>query len=307
MSGQNLVASVRQRLRSLARERGEEFGLVLTRFANQRFLRRLAASDERERFLLKGATLLAVWSDQPHRPTRDVDLLGHGDSSPEALAETVRSICTVRVEADGLDLDASTVRAGIIRGDQEYEGVRVTLVARLGNARIPLQIDVGFGDAVFPEPEEVEVEGMIGLPAAQLRAYPREAVVAEKLQAMVALGIANSRMKDFHDIWTFAREFSFDGPTLVEAIGRTFARRRTSIPSQPPIALSPAFAEDSAKSRQWSGFVGKVGLRGAPPLPDVVRELAGFLWPVLAAAGSRETFEMGWTAPGPWRGRLADD
>ena len=306
MSGPDLVASVRQRLRNLAHERGEDFNLVLTRFANQRFLRRLAASAERDRLVLKGATLFAVWSDQPHRPTRDVDLLGHGDNEPPAVAETIRAICATNVEPDALVFDDATIRAGVIRDDQEYEGVRVTLTVRLGNARIPLQIDVGFGDAVYPEPEDVEVEGMIGFPGARVRAYPREAVIAEKLQAMVALGIANSRMKDFHDIWTLAREFRFEGPTLVEAIRRTFRRRRTPIPSVAPIALTHEFAGDPSKANQWVGFIQKAGLRDALGLGDVVEQVAALVGPALVAARAEGPFELVWVAPGPWQKRSSE-
>ena len=173
MSGPNLSASIRQRLRDLAAEKGEDLGLVLTRFANQRFLRRLAASTYRERFLLKGATLFAVWSEQPHRPTRDLDFLGHGDSAPDAVAAIIGHVCQVDVEPDGLTFDVDALRAGVIQDAQEYEGVRVTVTARLGNARIPLQIDVGFGDAVHPGPADVEIAGLVGLPAARVRAYPR--------------------------------------------------------------------------------------------------------------------------------------
>ncbi len=183
-TGSNLVASVRQRLRNLAASRNEDFGLVLTRFANQRLLFRLSQTTHRNRFLLKGATLFAVWRDEPHRPTRDLDLLGFGDSDVAAVADVFREVCATAVEPDGLVFAPETLQASRIRDDQEYEGVRVALTATLGNARIPLQVDVGFGDAVFPEPIEVSVAGLIGFSEARLTAYPKEAVVSEKLHAM---------------------------------------------------------------------------------------------------------------------------
>ena len=199
-AGPNLVASIRQRLRNLAAARSEDFGLVLTRYANRRLLFRLGQTERRNRFLLVGATLFAVGSDAPHRPTRDLDLLGFGDNDVDAVADVFREVCEVAVEPDGLVLAPETMRATRIRGDQEYVGVRITLTATLANARIPQQVDVGFGDAVFPEPVEVAIAGMIGFPEVRMRAYPREAVVAEKFHAMVTLGMANGRMKDFYDL-----------------------------------------------------------------------------------------------------------
>ncbi len=299
-AGPNLVASVRQRLRNLAAARREDFGLILTRYANQRLLFRLTESEHHHRFLLKGATLFTVWSDAPHRPTRDLDLLGFGDSEVGAVADVFREVCAAAVEPDGLVFVSETLQAARIRDDQEYEGVRVTLSATLGNARIPLQVDVGFGDAVFPEPVEVAVAGMIGFPDARVRAYPREAVVAEKLQAMVALGIANSRMKDFYDLWSLSGDFAFDGRLLSEAISRTFVRRRTSLPATVPLALTPAFAADRAKAVQWTAFVRKTGVATDRDLGAIVAALRGFLWPPTEAAGRGETFTRTWQPSGPW-------
>lgn len=301
VGGPNPVASIRQRLRNLAAARSEEFGLVLTRYANQRLLFRLSQSEHRHLFLLKGATLFAAWSDAPHRPTRDLDLLGVGDNEVAVVANVFREVCAAAVEPDGLVFVPETIQAARIRDDQEYEGVRVTFTAMLGKARIPMQVDVGFGDAVFPEPVEVSVAGLIGFPDARLRAYPREAVVAEKFQAMVALGMANSRMKDFYDLWVLSRDFAFAGEALRKAIAATFARRRTSLPETVPLALSPAFANAPAKTVQWRAFVRKAGLTGQPELGSIVDALLEFLWPPVDAAGRAGSFTRRWQPSGPWR------
>lgn len=213
--------------RNLARKQHEDFQLVLTRYAIERLLYRLTRTGYAAEFVLKGAMLFRLWADQPHRPTRDLDLLGRGDPSVDRLAAVFRAVCGAAVEDDGLLFDPATVTAGKIKEDQEYEGVRVECVARLGQARIDLQVDVGFGDAVTPGPVTVQYPGLLDLPAPELAAYPRETVVAEKFQAMVMLGIANSRMKDFFDLWVLARSFTFAGPVLAAAIRATFARRKT--------------------------------------------------------------------------------
>jgi predicted nucleotidyltransferase component of viral defense system len=298
----DMAASVRRRLRNLAAEKGEEAGFVLTRYAVQRLLHRLGRSEYRDRFLLKGATLFAVWSDQPHRPTRDLDLLGFGDTAIPSMEEIFRSLCGQRDPEDGLDFPPELVRGERIRGDEEYQGVRVSLTAMLGKSRIPLQVDVGFGDDVFPAPQETEVPGLLGLEAANVRAYPREAVVAEKLQVIVALGIANSRMKDFHDIWVLSREFPFSADPLVESVRRTFARRRTPVPALAPLALTAEFAADGNKRVQWKAFVRKGKLDTTSELREVIGALAEFLVPVLAAAAGRDALNATWVPGGPWLG-----
>jgi len=265
-------------------------------------LHRLGRSEFRDRFLLKRATLFAVWSDQPHRPTRDLDLLGFGDSAIPALEEVFRSLCAQRDPEDGLDFPPEFVRSERIRDDEEYQGVRVNLTAMLGKTRIPLQVDVGFGDDVFPAPLETEVPGLLGLDAAIVRAYPREAVVAEKLQAMVALGMANSRMKDFYDFLVLSREFPFSAGPLVESVRRTFARRRTPVPALAPLALTAEFAADGNKGVQWTAFVRKGKLDATLELGEVIGALAEFLVPVLAAAGGRDALDATWVPGGPWTG-----
>lgn len=237
----NLAASVRQRLMNLARAQNEDFQLVLTRYALERLLYRLSQSEHRDVFVLKGAMLFQLWGDQPHRPTRDLDLLGRGDNSIPRFERIFREVCELAVQDDGLVFNAESVRGDTIKEDQEYEGLRLKLDCHLENARIPIQIDIGFGDVVTPAATEVTYPVLLDFPAPVLPAYSRESVVAEKFQAMVMLGIANSRMKDFYDLWMLARQFKFQGPVLCQAIQATFERRRAPVPADVPVALSAEF------------------------------------------------------------------
>jgi hypothetical protein len=297
----NMAAPVRARLTDLARRQGEDFQLVLTRYAIERLLYRLARTEYAAEFVLKGAMLFRLWAGQPHRPTRDLDLLGRGEPSVERLAAVFRAVCAAAVEDDGLTFDPDTVTAEKIKQDQEYEGVRVGCVARLGQARIDLQVDVGFGDAVTPGPVKVQFPALLDLPAPELAAYPRETVVAEKFQAMVMLGIANSRMKDFFDLWVLARSFGFGGAVLADAIRATFARRKTPVPAVPPLALTAEFGADAAKVKQWQAFLKKGKLdAGGVTLVEVCEFLAGFLMPPAQALAGGTKFAQAWPAGGPW-------
>lgn len=296
------AASVRQRLMNIARDRKEDFQLVLSRYALERLLFRVSLSEYRDQFLLKGATLFQLWSGQPHRPTRDLDLLGRGDPSIERFEQLFRDVCEQVVDEDGLTFLANTVRAEQIKEEDEYQGLRVRFEARLGNARVPVQIDVGFGDAVVPGPERVTFPTLLEFPAPELNAYPRETVVAEKYQAMVSLGIANSRMKDFYDIWTLARQFEFQGTRLAASIQATFDRRRTPLPTEAPLALTAGFSEDRLKQTQWRAFLRKGRLtEDDVELTDVVAVLVPFLMPPTNALAGRAAFEAHWSPAGPWQ------
>lgn len=250
----NLAASVRQRLLNVARKRGDEFELVLSRYALERLLYRMSVSPHGERFLLKGALLFMVWGVDNHRPTRDADLLGFGDSEPEAVAAVFREICAVECE-DGIAFDAGSIAVAPIAEEKVYTGVRVTLRAGLDGARIPVQVDVGFGDAVTPEPEAVDYPVLLDAPTPKLRAYPVETVIAEKLHAMTILGLGNTRLKDFYDLKTIGARFTPDREVLARAIAATFERRRTNLPEGLPLALGPQFAGDEGKPRQWAAFL----------------------------------------------------
>jgi predicted nucleotidyltransferase component of viral defense system len=298
----NIAASVRDRLLTHARARKEDFQLVLTRYAIERLLYRISRSAYQDQFLLKGAMLFLVWTGQMYRPTRDLDLLGRGSNDIHRMETVFRELCAVTVEEDGVSFLAETVSGQIIREDDDYEGVRIRLVASLGEARIHVQVDVAFGDAVKPHPEEADYPVLLPFPAPHVRIYPREAVVAEKFQIMVALGIANSRMKDFADVWSLARAYRFDGRTLSDAIEATFARRDTPVPTEPPLAFTDEFSSDRAKQAQWRAFLRRSRLEDMPhALRDVVLLLEGFLMGPARAVARQDDFNSAWPPGGPWQ------
>lgn len=216
----DIGASVRSRLLKLARERGQPFDLVITRYALERVLYRLSRSAYRDRFALKGALLITTWFTDPHRPTRDLDLLGFGDSAEESILSVFREVCGMPAD-DGITFGVDRLRIERIREELEYGGLRLRTVANLSRARINVVIDVGFGDAVEPGLEEIEFPVLLDSAAPRLRAYPRETVIAEKFQAMVYLGRANSRMKDFYDVWVLSKAYEFDEARLARAIAAT--------------------------------------------------------------------------------------
>jgi len=215
----NLAHSIFQRLLNRAKNNKEDFNLLLSRYGMERFLYRLSVSPHNDRFILKGASLFLVWKGQNYRVTRDADLLGFGNSDVEQLADLFRDICRVEFQGDGMLYLPESLSAEEIREDQAYDGVRITLVGMLNQARIPLQVDIGFGDVITPAPEQVEYPALFDAPPPILNAYPRYTLVAEKLEAMVKLGLANSRMKDFYDIWLLSRLFSFEGDELLDIEG----------------------------------------------------------------------------------------
>jgi hypothetical protein len=286
----DLSASVLARLLTLAKQRGDDYSLLLNRFGMERMLARLSASPHADRFLLKGALLFALWYDTPHRPTRDADLLGYGPDDEANLIAAFRDIARMDL-GDAIVFNPASVKADAIREDNTYGGTRITLVARIGSARCSLQIDVGFGDAVTPGPQTVAYPTLLGdFPAPVLRVYPVYTVIAEKYQAMVMLGQANSRMKDFFDLAVIAQRTELDGGTLAAAIAATFARRQTALPTERPLALTTGFSEDAAKLRQWQAFLHKNRIEAAG-LNETVALLDDLLWPPtqVAAAGSQAT------------------
>lgn len=297
----NVAASVRQRLLNIIRETGDDPNLVWTRYAAERLLYRLSVSKHAGDFILKGAMLFVAWTGHSYRPTLDMDFLGRGEDSSERVAKVFRDVCAVNAEPDGMTFDVNTVTAIPIREEQEYRGQRITLTALLGKSRIPLQVDVGFGDAVTPRATKIHYPTLLDFPAPHIRGYPRETVVAEKFQAMVVLGIANSRMKDFYDLYILARDFNFDGNTLVQAVKATFKRRKTPIPLKPPLALTDEFGRDDMKSTQWKAFIRKSGLPDAPAFIEVLSCLRDFLLPVLRASEKNELSSGKWTAGKSWK------
>lgn len=274
------AASVRQRLLNHAKKSGENFNLLLIRFANERWLYRLSVSDYKDRFLLKGASLFTLWFNVPHRPTRDIDLLGFGSKEIADVEKIFREICDIE-SADGLVFKSEMVKGTEIKEGQEYQGVRVTFLAFLGNARINLQVDVGFGDAVTPRAETAAFPTVLDFPAPELKAYPKETVVAEKFEAMVKLGMTNSRMKDFWDLQVMIGEFEFDSVTLQKAIRATFERRRSPLPKILPLALSEEFSSDPGKQTQWKAFLRKNNLDDTKDLASVIDSLRKFFLPII--------------------------
>jgi predicted nucleotidyltransferase component of viral defense system len=297
----NLEASVHQRLLNLSRESKEDFNLILTRYTVERLLYRLTCSTYAENYILKGAMLMAVWMGQSHRPTRDLDLLGSGDASSKYLKQIFQQVCQAQVEDDGLTFEEESIEVIEIREGQEYPGQHVKLTAKLGNARVRVQVDVGYGDAVIPEATQIEYPSLLDFPSPRIRAYPKETVVAEKLETMIRFGMVNSRMKDFYDLHILSKTFSFDGSTLVQAMGATFSRRETKIPTEVPIALSDDSASNSDKIIQWKAFLNRNGLENSTiNFSQLIDELRTFLVQPLQAVTSKDTFQQNWAAGGPW-------
>lgn len=279
----NLPASVRQRLLNVSRINKEPFDRILSRYAVERLLYRLSRSTYRDRFFLKGAMLFTLWFEEMHRPTRDVDLLGHGDDDEPALERIFAELCDLEVEPDGLVFHGDSVKAERIRESAAYTGIRVTLLTTLESAKAHVQVDVGFGDHVTPDAENVTFPTLLDFDAPKLRAYPVYTVVAEKLEAMVSLGETNTRMKDFFDLWFLSRHTDFDGAILSEAIRVTFMRRHTQLPVGIPLPLSDTFAE--ANSTQWRSFLNKNSM-AQTPFAQVIGELREFIVPIFLSKDS---------------------
>ncbi len=295
----NLSASVRQRLLNLATERKEDFGLVLTRYGLERFLYRLSISPHRDGFVLKGALLLQLWTAEIYRPTHDLDLLGRALSDIN-FRKVFSEVCSQNVEDDGLTFLPDKIRVERIRDEEAYEGVRVRMEARLGNVRVPLQIDVGLGDTIVPASEEVEYPTLLKFPAPKLHAYSKESVIAEKFEAMVKLGVANSRMKDFYDLWVLAQRFAFDGGTLAAAIQSTFKTRHTALPRSSPLALRAEFYELPTKQTQWRAFLRKSKLRADSSLKEIIEVIREFLMPLVDGVLNGNEENQVWQPGGPW-------
>ena len=299
----DLAASVHQRLLNRARAEGRPFNELLQYFALERFLYRLGCSPYHGQFVLKGALMFTVWEVPVPRPTRDIDLLGQMDNAVSHIVAAIQEICEQPVPEDGLRFAAETVVGERIIEVADYEGVRVRFTADLGTARIPMQVDVGFGDTIPSGPSIVRLPTILDFPAPELQGYSRESAIAEKVQIMVRLGEINSRMKDFFDVWLLATRFNFEGATLMQAIQATFRQRRTAVPES-PVALSDAFARNPEKQAQWEAFLRRYRLSEETGIPTTLHEtvqvIASFLRPVLQALVEERDFDRRWSPGGPW-------
>ena len=297
----NTSASIRQRLLNHSTAIKTDPNLVLIWYGLERFLYRLSVSTHSERFVLKGAMLFRLWGGANFRSTKDLDLEGFLKDEAEVVREVFASICAQPVEDDGLIFEASSVKVTEIRDTQGYGGFRVLLTAMLGTAVLRLQIDVGFGDAITPTPTIAEFPSILSQSRPRIRVYPRETVVAEKFEAMVQLGMTNSRMKDYYDLWFMSRHFEFEGPTLAAAVRATFERRGTVIPGRSPIALTAEYAADPNHVRQWAAFTENLGAEATLGLGVVIDEISEFVLPPAIAAATEQPFNQHWEPQKRWQ------
>ncbi|MGB3211263.1 MAG: nucleotidyl transferase AbiEii/AbiGii toxin family protein [Desulforhopalus sp.] len=294
----NVAASVRQRLLNRARSDKRPFNELLQYYAMERFLYRLSKSLFADRFILKGALLLRVWDSPEFRPTMDIDMLGKTGNEATKILTSIRNILAVKVEEDGLVFDSDSLQSEPITEDADYGGLRIRFRGSLDTARLAMQLDIEFGDVIYPGPEKAYLPTMLEYPAPKLLCYSRESVIAEKFEAMIKLGVLNSRMKDFFDIWLLSRQFNFIGADLAEAIRLTFERRKNSIPA----TIEP-FSESFIKEKQiqWTAFLEKLKQDNVPSdFKEIVVHLNEFLAPIVAVLIIGKHFSQNWVAPGPW-------
>ncbi len=294
----NLSASIRQRLLDKARNEKRPFQELLQYFAMERFLYRLSRSPHNRKFILKGALLLQVWEVSRIRPTMDIDMLGKTSNDHESIAQVFQEILQFETDPDGLEFDSSSIQIEEITEEADYRGVRVKFSGLLEKAKIPMQIDIGFGDAIYPEARQSKFPVILDLPEPELLCYSRESSIAEKLQAMVHLGEINSRMKDFYDIWALSRQFDFQMDTLSEAIRQTFSHRDTEVPAE-----LTAFSEQFVRDRQtlWNAFRKRLDQDHLPePFSEIVSGIRDFILPVLSSILNQDSSNKSWRAPGPW-------
>lgn len=304
----NIAASVHQRLLNLAKPRGEELQSLLTRHALERLLYRLSQSRHRADLVLKGAFLFVAWKGNVSRPTKDLDFLAFGHPEIERFERMFKELCDQESVADGLIFDAGTVRGEPIREASLYDGIRIELVASLGNARIPLQVDIGFGDAIEPPPTEISYPTLLDFPAPVIKGYRRELVIAEKFEAMVARGSVTSRLKDYYDIWLLSENFDFDARKLSAALTATFARRSTALPEDVPSCLDQNFTSNPDRIRQWDNLVRRFNPDGpTPSLAAVAAAIGAFLMPTVKQTDTGSRQLETWPPGGPWKYQPAGD
>jgi predicted nucleotidyltransferase component of viral defense system len=297
----NLPASIHRRLLNKARAEDRPFNELLQYFAIERFLYRLSKSKHANKFILKGALMVISWEASPSRPTADIDFLGLTKNEPANIEAVVRDVCTEAVVPDGIDFDVKSIQVETITDITEYQGLRVRLLARLGPARVPLQLDIGFGDPIVPGPETFDYPVLLDLPGPRLNGYSRESVVAEKLECIFRFGMLNSRLKDFYDIWLIINRFDFNGEELDAAIQATFSNRKRKVDTA-AISQVQDYAGDKTRASQWVAFCRKNRLTPEPPdLARTVETIIKFIDPLIIAISSGENFRARWPAGGPWQ------
>jgi len=298
----NIEASVRDRLQNKARETNRPFAEVLQYYSMERFLYRFSQSKYKDKFILKGALMFTVWEVSDRRTTLDIDFLAYFDNQITTIEKVVKDVCKVRVPADGLIFDPETIVGQKIKKDADYEGVRVKFRGFLKRSRIPMQIDIGFGDIVYPKPRIINYPAILDFPNPHLKGYPLESVVSEKFEAMVKLGLLNSRMKDFFDLWLMIRRFDFKGTNLTEALKKTFNHRKTALPEMKPLFAQEIYDEDSDRQTLWKAFLTKGQIKHAPEkLGTTAKAIEKFLIKPITAMSKGEKFNSQWNASGPWK------
>ena len=297
----NLPASVRGRLQNKAKEERRPFSEILQYYGMERFLYRFSQSKYADRFILKGALMFTVWEISGRRTTLDIDFSANFNNQVKSIKKVIKDVCAIRVKPDGLIFDARTINAQKIKEEADYEGVRVKFHGFLGRARIFMQIDVAFGDVIYPDPKTIDYPVILDFPKPRLKGYPPESVVSEKFEAMVKLGLLNSRMKDFYDVWLMMRQFNFDGAKLIKALKSTFTHRKTPLPEHRPLFAEEIYDEKSDRQTLWSAFLKKGDIEHAPKsLNAVANEIEKFLIKPLDTLRGSHDFNKKWKAPGPW-------
>lgn len=298
----NIEASVRAKLHNKRKEAGIPFAEILRNYAMERFLYRFSQSEFSDKFILKGALLFTVWEVTDRRTTLDIDLLAHYSNKITEIEKVVKNICKVNVQPDGIHFDANSVSGTKIKEDADYEGVRVKFIGFLGKSKIPMQIDIGFGDIIHPAPKKIKYPVILDFPAPKLKGYSIESVVSEKFEAMVKLGLLNSRMKDFFDLWLMIRRFNFKGTNLTEALKKTFNHRKTALPEKKPLFAEEIYDENSDRQVLWKAFLTKGQIKHAPEkLGTTAKAIEKFLIKPLTAMAKGEKFNSQWNASGPWK------
>lgn len=297
----NIEASIKARLKNKAQETNRPFAEVMQYYGMERFLYRFSKSKYADKFILKGALLFAVWQIPERRTTLDIDFLARFDNEVVAIEKVMKDVCDTSVDPDGLIFNPQTVKGMKIKEDADYEGVRVKFTGFLDRAEIPMQIDVGFGDIVYPKTKVIDYPVILDFPKPHLNGYPQESVISEKFEAMIKLGLLNSRMKDFYDVWLMTRQFEFKGANIASAIKKTFNNRKTDIPNKKPLFADEIYDEKSDRQTLWNAFLKKGDIQHAPEtLSATAKEIERFLVEPIIALNGNATFDKIWTSPKGW-------